>query len=114
MKRKGESLSEQELEELIGQVDSTFKQEGKLQNRTEINFETFKNYVYKLSPMSPSMRQNKFKFQGEANFSMDIGDDDNHWSFIAKRVTSIDSNMNCIEMNENQTSFDIQVESEED
>lgn len=59
MKRKGENLTDEEVEELLNQVDSSPKEDHKLNGRTEINFETFKNYIYKLSPMSPSLTNNQ-------------------------------------------------------
>lgn len=80
MKRKGENLNDQELEELLNQVDSSPTAVNKLTGRTEINFETFKNYIYKLSPMSPSLTNNRgeeLKTRNrDDNFSIDICDDD--------------------------------------
>ena len=49
MKRKGEDLNDEELDELINQVDGSPSKTCMTDNqRTEINFETFKNYIYKL------------------------------------------------------------------
>lgn len=78
MKRKGEDMTDDEIEKLIQQVDSSLSKEGKLNNpnRTEINFDTFKNYIYKLSPMSPSLRQEQFRTRDrEENYSVDILED---------------------------------------
>ncbi|CAI2362808.1 unnamed protein product [Moneuplotes crassus] len=116
MKRKGENLSEEELNELIGQVDSSLRAGKNENNRTEINFETFKNYMLKLSPMSPSLRdKEQFKFKGEATFSMDILDDSNTQAYVDKRPTSIGSRLNSSSdsLGKKQTSFDIQMEYDE-
>lgn len=81
MKRKGENLNEDEINELINQVDGTPSKDKDLKDRTEINFETFKNYIYKLSPMSPSMRQLNGNFRTrEENLSIDVFDDSEHKS----------------------------------
>lgn len=79
MKRRGENLTDDEVDDLLAQVDSSFKKSGHLADnaRTEINFETFKNYVYKLSPMSPSLRHQEFRQKGKIeNLSFDITDDE--------------------------------------
>ena len=74
MKRKGEYLNEEELDELINQVDESPINGDAKNNRTEINFETFKNYIYKLSPMSPSMRQGNLSptTDRDENFSFEL------------------------------------------
>jgi Ca2+-binding EF-hand superfamily protein len=73
MKRKGENMTDRELDELLNQVDSSPKEEHKYNGRTEINFETFKNYIYKLSPMSPSIRTGELKQRNrEDQFSIDM------------------------------------------
>jgi len=79
MKRKGENLSDDEIEELLHQVDSCAEEDSKSNDRTEINFDTFKNYIYKLSPMSPSLRVNDFKSRvREDQLSMDMMDATTH------------------------------------
>ena len=76
MKRKGENLNDEQLNELINQVDGTPPKDKNIKDRTEINFETFKNYIYKLSPMSPSMRQIGGNIRTrEENYSIDAFDD---------------------------------------
>lgn len=74
MKRKGEDLNDEELDELINQVDGSPSKTCMTDNqRTEINFETFKNYIYKLSPMSPSMKQGNLNANDrEENFSFEL------------------------------------------
>ena len=49
----------------------------KNKERTEINFETFKNYIFKLSPMSPSMRPDKVNLRNRMeDASFDISEED--------------------------------------
>ena len=80
MKRKGEILDDEELNNLINQVDGSpsSKRKNKWdQERTEINFETFKNYIFKLSPMSPSMRPELIQGRNrEDTQSFDISDEE--------------------------------------
>lgn len=92
MRRKGENLDDQELDELLKQVDGTSPKVGLANKaeRTEINFDTFRNYIYKLSPMSPSLREGLGKRNREENYSIDVCDDDTTHDMALKVTTHED------------------------
>lgn len=113
MKRKGENLTDAELDELLNQVDSSPTVANKLTGRTEINFETFRNYIYKLSPMSPSLTDNKpegLKIRNrEDNFSIDMCDDDTSNEVSNARQISIEHSDNSLQSPKNNGSYEFQV-----
>ena len=88
-------MSDDEIEQLLHQVDSGYEEDAKSNDRTEINFDTFKNYIYKLSPMSPSLRTGDVKHRvREDQLSMDMMD----------ATTRAPSNMRNMSMNKSDQS----------